>query len=90
MDSDKLDTILNAIRSSMIYLKAKVDAVAIDVNLLRTDHKKLADLVTQSEKALVELQPRMTDLELQIWNLTEQVCFPGGQSGGCREEVPPQ
>ena len=53
-----LDTILVALTKVDI----KIDTVAIDLNLLRADKKRVADRVKQVESEVTTLQRQTTDL----------------------------
>ena len=52
-----LDKVLAAITASREVLEQKIQAVVIDVNLLRADQSKLADKVKDTETSLKEIQP---------------------------------
>ena len=39
VSSDKLDQILVAVHDSRIVMEAKIDAISIDINLFREDHR---------------------------------------------------
>ena len=41
--TQQLEKILNAIKETKCTLEAKIDTVALDVGLLRADHKKLSE-----------------------------------------------
>ena len=47
--SKQFEQILQAIRDTKNTLEAKIDTVALDVGILRADHRKLADRVSEME-----------------------------------------
>ena len=48
IEQDKLDKILDAIQNTGECLESKIDNMAVDLNLLRDDRRKLTDRVAQA------------------------------------------
>ena len=76
----KLDThtkqfekILAAIRDTKCALEAKIDTVALDVGLLREDHKKLADRVSEIEFTHSTVRPSVQQLQKEVKNITVDI-----------------
>ncbi|KAJ1179664.1 hypothetical protein NDU88_004898 [Pleurodeles waltl] len=63
---DKLDKILEAIKTTGQDLQSRVDAVVIEVTLLREDQQKLSARVTSAESDLKDLRPSLTAMEETI------------------------
>lgn len=42
--------------NTCVYLESKIDSIAMELNLLHTDHRKLADKVCMAEQNIAELQ----------------------------------
>ena len=76
----KLDQILSAISSTRDSLESRIDGVAEGLNLLRDDHRKLKEKVVQSEKPLDAMQPMLSDLRVQVGDLTDRVRFLEGRA----------
>ena len=70
LESDKLDKILAAIYHTRECLETKTDSVAVGLNRLRDDHRKLADRVTHSEKGIMVLKPVVVDVQKDIDRLS--------------------
>ncbi|KAJ1093514.1 hypothetical protein NDU88_006614 [Pleurodeles waltl] len=51
----------------------KIDAVALDVNLLRTDHRALVERVTETEGDIAKLSPDVKALQEKMTHLTMEV-----------------
>ena len=71
----KLDGILQAIASSRDPLEHNIDTVALDLRLLRDDHRNMVDRANKAEKTLSELQPTTVDLRAQVKSLLELVKY---------------
>ncbi|KAJ1197017.1 hypothetical protein NDU88_000880 [Pleurodeles waltl] len=56
--ADKLDLTLQEIRESRMAVEHRIDSIALDLGILRDDHKKLADKVSAVEGTLTELVPQ--------------------------------
>ena len=78
--ASKLDKILSAISSTRESLESRIDSVAEGLNLLRDDHRKLKEGVAQSEKTLDAIQPTLSDLHVQVGDLTDRVRFLEGRA----------
>ena len=52
---DKLDKILTAVKHTRESLVSKIDTVAVNLNLLRDDHKKMSERVVAMERSIREL-----------------------------------
>ena len=78
--SDKLDKILAAIEHTHESLVSKIDSVAVGLNLLRDDHRKLADRVSHSEKDIVELKLTVTGVQTILNDLTDRVRYLEGRA----------
>ena len=61
-------------------LKSKIDGVMEGLNLLRDDHQKLKERVTQFEKTLSDLQPTVTEIRTQMMELTDRDRFLDGRA----------
>ncbi|KAJ1180596.1 hypothetical protein NDU88_005817 [Pleurodeles waltl] len=61
--TSQLERVLQAILDTKTTLETKVDAVTLDVNLLRSDHQALAERVTDTERDVVALTPSVKDLQ---------------------------
>ncbi|KAJ1186175.1 hypothetical protein NDU88_002958 [Pleurodeles waltl] len=59
---DKLDQILSAISTTKQELSTKVDAVSVEIGLLRADHQKLVIRVIQVECDMAEICPTVKEL----------------------------
>ena len=69
--SAKLDGILAAVAK----LDIRVDAVSIDLNLLHTDQRKVAERVTQVETEVAALALHTKELQAQLVEFTNRVGF---------------
>ncbi|KAJ1184068.1 hypothetical protein NDU88_000878 [Pleurodeles waltl] len=70
LHDDKLDKILEAIATAGHDLRNRVDAVAVEVGLLREDQRKLSARVVNKESKLKEVRPSLTELEEKVSSLT--------------------
>ena len=68
--STQFEIILATIQDTKSVLKTKIDTVALDVGLLRSDHKKLAVCVAEVEAATTTLQPKAKEMQQDIKTLT--------------------
>ncbi|KAJ1194174.1 hypothetical protein NDU88_003469 [Pleurodeles waltl] len=73
LHDEKLDKIVEAIVTTGQNLCNRVDAVAVEVGLLREDHKKLSARVANTESELKDLRPSLTELEEKVSSLTGKV-----------------
>lgn len=62
--------LLAAINGSRTVLETKIEALSIDVNLLRIDLRKVADKVEMAESNITELQGEVTVLKQQMAQMT--------------------
>ena len=76
----KLDTILAAIESSRISTETKIGELAQEFNILRDEHGKLKGRITDTERALAELQPQTTSHQQTISDLQDRVRFLEGRA----------
>ena len=60
------EKILTAIRESKEALEAKIGAVQEETGLLRADHTKLAERVSETESCLTSLRPTVTEVQQQM------------------------
>ncbi|KAJ1102247.1 hypothetical protein NDU88_007299 [Pleurodeles waltl] len=67
-----LQEIMKAIQSLKGTIESKIDALTIDVNLLRADLRKVTDKVTTAESKINRLQAVTKRLENQVQELTKQ------------------
>ncbi|KAJ1153721.1 hypothetical protein NDU88_006479 [Pleurodeles waltl] len=67
-----LHEIMEAIQSSRSNIELKIDAVTINVNLLRPDRRKVNDKVTTGDSHTSGLQAMTKRLEKQVQDLTKQ------------------
>ncbi|KAJ1098466.1 hypothetical protein NDU88_003577 [Pleurodeles waltl] len=58
---EKLDVVLEAIKQSWVSIKDKTGTVAMDLTLLRNDHRKLIDRACTTEQTVTELQLQMQE-----------------------------
>ena len=56
-------------------MKSKIDTLAIDMALLRTDQNKPSDRISQTELTLVDLTPKMVETQNNMVNMQEGVRF---------------
>ena len=63
---DKLDKILEAIQNTHECLESKIDNVAVGLNLLRDDHKKLEHRLRKQYKKYNQF---LKKLRLVLWSL---------------------
>ena len=77
---DKLDRILAAIVTTRESLETKVDSVAVGLNLLRDDHRKLTYRVSQSEKDITELKPAVVEVQKAVIDLTGRIRYLEGRA----------
>ena len=77
-------TKLNAILAAINKLDVKVDTLALDLNLLRTDQKKVVERVTRVETEVTAFHPQMKDLCGQMAELTKRIHFSGIPCRICR------
>ena len=66
----QFEKILTAIQDTKNALEAKIDTVTLDVGLLRSDHKKLAERVTSVELINTTTQPEIKTMQQEINRLT--------------------
>ena len=64
--TDMFDKILQAIQDSKVTLETKIGEVQAEINLLRADHTKLTDRVSESEAALVSMRPTVDTMRKQL------------------------
>ncbi|KAJ1136179.1 hypothetical protein NDU88_002597 [Pleurodeles waltl] len=69
----KLEKILEVFPDSWQELCDRVDAVAIDVGLLREDQKKLKTTTDDADNTIMELKPGLRDLDCKVCSLTAKV-----------------
>lgn len=62
--------LLKAIQGSHSALERQIETVSIDVNLLRTDLRKVADKVTDAEGNIEQLQGEVASLKKTVTHLT--------------------
>ena len=68
-----LDKVLEAITASKEALEHKIESVVMDVNILRTEHKKVAEKVKANDIQLEELKPEVGANAMHIRGLTERL-----------------
>ena len=71
--SKQFECILQAIQDTKSSLESKIDAITLDVGLLRADHRKLVSRVASVETNLSELQPTTRDLQHTVKRLATEV-----------------
>ncbi|KAJ1164519.1 hypothetical protein NDU88_004956 [Pleurodeles waltl] len=69
----KLNKILAAIADTWQDLCGKVKMVAVELGLLRDDHRKLIARIMQLECRLAEIHPALSKLEDQVRSLANKV-----------------
>ncbi|KAJ1100209.1 hypothetical protein NDU88_005296 [Pleurodeles waltl] len=72
-NSAKFEKILHAILDTKTSLETKIDTVSLEVNLLRADHRKLAERVTQAEAITQTLPPTFQSLQTQIASMQKEL-----------------
>lgn len=55
--SEKMDKVLAAIEHSRVSIEERLGSITTDITLIRDDHRKLAEKVSEGEKALISMQP---------------------------------
>ena len=65
-----LDKILQAIADTKSTLQSQIGSVAMELGLLRADHRSLSERVKSNEGTLGELQPAQKALQMQVDALT--------------------
>ncbi|KAJ1113904.1 hypothetical protein NDU88_002144 [Pleurodeles waltl] len=65
--------ILATIQGSRVALESKIETVAVEVNLLRADLRKVSDKVKVAEGSIVELQTEVVVLHKQMVQATSTV-----------------
>ena len=68
-----LDKVLEAINASREALEHKIESVVVDVNLLRADHKKVAEKVKEQETLLAEMRPELGATTSHVRELNEKI-----------------
>ncbi|KAJ1139982.1 hypothetical protein NDU88_006343 [Pleurodeles waltl] len=71
--SDTLNKILGATEDSKLTLQQDIGKVAAELGMLRADHQKLSDKVSEVESVVTNLQPSHQALKLQVSHLAERV-----------------
>lgn len=71
--STKLDKVLVAIEHSRVTMETKFGKLASDLNILRDDHRKLADKVKHGEKTLQSIEPQVQLHQSAISELQSRV-----------------
>ena len=71
--TEQFEKILTAIRDTKCALEAKIDTVAVDVGLLREDHKKLAARVSEVESTHSTVRPSVQQLQKEVRNITTDI-----------------
>ena len=71
--SKQFESILQAIQDTKTSLESKIDAITLDVGLLRADHKKLVTRVATVETELSDLHPATKDLQHTVKRLASEV-----------------
>ncbi|KAJ1150786.1 hypothetical protein NDU88_003575 [Pleurodeles waltl] len=66
VEEPSLVEILAAIQGSRVALEGKIETVAVEVNLLRADLRKVSDKVKVAEGSIVELQAEVGTLRKQM------------------------
>ena len=69
----QFEKILNAIKETKCALEAKIDTVALDVGLLRADHKKLTDRVTEVESTNAAMRPTVQQLQKEVKEMSVDI-----------------
>ena len=64
--TDMFKKILQAIQDSKIALETKIGEVQIETTLLRADHTKLTERVSESEATLASLGPTVVTVQKQL------------------------
>ena len=64
--STQFERILAAIQDTKCALESKIDTVALDVGLFRSDHKKLVECVVEVEAVASNLQPEVKEMQQDI------------------------
>ena len=77
---DKLDKILKAINFTKDQLETKIGEVAEGLNLLRDDHKKLAERVSQTEHHVQDPQPKVDESQTHLHELTDRIRYIEGRA----------
>ncbi|KAJ1138823.1 hypothetical protein NDU88_005204 [Pleurodeles waltl] len=65
--------LLPAIEGSRVVLDGKIKAVAVEVNLLQTDLRKVSDKVKVVERSIVDLEMEVSTLRKQMAQVTSPV-----------------
>ncbi|KAJ1198313.1 hypothetical protein NDU88_002155 [Pleurodeles waltl] len=65
--------LLAAIQASRVALEGKIETMAVEVNLLRADLRKVSDKVKVAEGSIVDLQMEVCALRKQMMQVTSTV-----------------
>ncbi|KAJ1209137.1 hypothetical protein NDU88_004515 [Pleurodeles waltl] len=65
--------LLAAIQGSRVALEGKIETVAVEINLLRADLRKVSDKVKVAEGSIAELQSEVGTLQSQVAQATSTV-----------------
>ena len=71
--SKQFDKILQAIQDTKTTLETKIDTVALDLGILRADHRKLAERVTELESGSLTVQPTIHQLQKEVRDMAVDV-----------------
>ncbi|KAJ1109217.1 hypothetical protein NDU88_006580 [Pleurodeles waltl] len=71
--SAQFDKLLQAVLDTKTGLEGKIDSVVIEVNLLRADHRKLAERVSDNKRSIAVAQPGVKDLHDQVQRMETEV-----------------
>ncbi|KAJ1181547.1 hypothetical protein NDU88_006753 [Pleurodeles waltl] len=64
--STQIEKVLQAVLDTRTSLEGKIDTLVAEVNILRTEHRKLADRVTTAETTLETAQPDIEEIKLRL------------------------
>ncbi|KAJ1127535.1 hypothetical protein NDU88_005934 [Pleurodeles waltl] len=67
---------LAAIQGTQVALEGKIESIALEVNLLRADHRKVSDKVKVAEGSIAELQSEVGTLRTQMGPIGFGVFMP--------------
>ncbi|KAJ1195760.1 hypothetical protein NDU88_005028 [Pleurodeles waltl] len=71
--STQMEKVLQAILDTKTSLEGKIDTVVAEVNILRMEHRKLANRVTTTETTLNTAQPDIADMKLRLQHQKSEI-----------------
>ncbi|KAJ1177855.1 hypothetical protein NDU88_003107 [Pleurodeles waltl] len=71
--TSQFEKVLQAILDTKNSFEAKIDAVTLDVNLLRADHRTLSGRVAETKTEVAEMRPTMKELQERMNHLSTEV-----------------